>query len=128
MATKKKANYKPRKTRCLSTSFDGVTTNVYAKNMQVVLHVLYGFSTQAICKATGMTPAQVNVRVRSYGLQGVRRSFRNGESKEAKQARRELINGVSENKQRRTAVQCEITREEVLAANRKAREKAKKRK
>lgn len=68
------------RTHIHSTSLaDGVGTNQDRKlNYDMIRLTLFGFSTDAISEATGLSKAQVNSRIRMYKLQGQRAMFRAG--------------------------------------------------
>jgi hypothetical protein len=71
------------KTKTKSTAMKGVDLEVFKCNYDVIRLVLYGFSTAAIARKTGLTVAQVTSRVRTYNMQGIRSKFRHGETQEA---------------------------------------------
>lgn len=72
-----------KKTKVKSTAIKGVDAEVFKCNYDVIRLVLYGFSTAAIARKTGLTIAQVTSRVRMYNMQGIRSKFRHGETQEA---------------------------------------------
>jgi hypothetical protein len=72
-----------RKTKIKSTAVKGVDPEVFKCNYDVIRLVLYGFSTAAIARKTGLTIPQVTSRVRMYNMQGIRSKFRHGETQEA---------------------------------------------
>jgi hypothetical protein len=57
--------------------------DVFITNYTLIRLTLHGLSTKGLCRHTKLTPGQVSSRIRLYGLQGVRKSFRDGATPES---------------------------------------------
>ena len=102
------------------TGFNGVDTESLSLNLAVAQLVHYGLSNFAIANKLGITETQVQLRVGLYGLQWLRRRFRNGCTPEAEQVINTALR-MSAARKADLSGKCDNNRSVVLRANKEAR-------
>lgn len=102
------------------TGFSDVDTESLNLNLAVAQLVHYGLSNYAIASKLGITETQVQIRVGLYGLQWLRRRFRNGTTPEAEQVINTALR-MSATRKADLSGKCGGNRSIVLRANKEAR-------
>lgn len=100
----------------VTTALNGVSREVQDTNYTVIRMALFGYSTVAICDATGLTPCQVSYRIRSYKLQKQRQRFRAAETAEAQTVLMDTALNVPQNVRNGELRKYDAIRQRILDA------------